>query len=370
MVNSTGLTRRGLLLHGGAAAGLFFAAEGSSSSYVTPRAAVIGVNCYDLVQEVVRSGNVYRLKNRFRTLSVYGVRFIRFSMFSEAFFQQGVMFDKDTYLRALDSVFAESRASGIQILPSLFWSYRESALALTDGMNAWGNAHSATRRRAAEFIALVLTRFGNAQETLMWEIGNEMNAYVDVRCSGGRLETCDERLLTTPALRSCLAQLAGDVRSRSVGTMITSGNDMPRASASSSRSGTIHRPDTTAEFKANLIYVNPGPVDCASVHLYPIRHARDFGPDATVRQITEWSVEACRIAKKRLLIGEFGIPRGISVEQEMRVFRSEFHNLVTSGIDYVALWVFDRNPRDTFNVTAHDYRVYQLEAIATYMKRA
>lgn len=368
MVDDTIFTRRELISLGGAAASLSLAQKANSFYSDSPKVAMIGVNCYDLVEEVIKSGNLTRLKARFRILSSYGVKFVRFSMFSEIFFQLRVAPEKDVYLRALDSVFSESRASGVLLLPSLFWSYRELALAVNDGMSAWGDAQSATRRMAVEFIDLVLTRFGDARETLMWEIGNEMNSYVDVRCSGGRLGTCDGRLLTTPGLRSCLAELAGVVRAHSMRTTITSGNDMPRVSASSYRSGTVRRPDTPAEFKSNLIYVNPSPLNCASVHLYPIRHSRDFAPGATVLQITEWSIDACRNANKSLLIGEFGIPRGISVQEEINLFRSAFHSVVTSGVDYVALWVFDRTPRDTFNIAVDDYRVYQLQEVARYMK--
>lgn len=357
------LNRRNLIKAGSAAV-LMGLDHGVAAGLPVANIPILGVNCYDLLGEVLLSGNTDKLKSRLSFLLKFKVRFVRFSLLTESFFGSGVtMSQKSKYIHSLTEVLSLADECGMRVVPSLFWNYRQSALASGEGVSAWANPSSRTRTRAQEIVNWLLPYACGHSCVLMWEISNEMNSYADIAGSGGDLSAEDPRILSSSGLRDCLQSLALEVRKFDITKLITSGNDLPRRSAYSASQGKRWI-DSPQEFGSSVTSLSPDPIGCASIHVYPIRHNRDLFPLATFEDATEWAVNACRKSNKKLFVGEFGIPRGRSIEAEKGLFLSCFRKVIASGVDYVALWVFDRNAKDTFNIAPGDYRIYQLEAIA------
>ena len=196
------------------------------------------------------------------------------------------------FLAALDSVFDDAKALGVQLVPSLQWNSWVFADLCHESLGAdmMREPTSCSHRGVHEFVSTVVARYSGPRSpyhdvVYAWELGNELNLLVD-------LDHTNETILCSPALGTPARRTAADnfttadmvtfqqavagwVRKAALPqrVLISSGHAVPR-SAAHHLARSYHAPqrdwtnDTEAELQAVLQLGHTG-LDLMSLHVYP-----------------------------------------------------------------------------------------------------
>lgn len=335
-----------------------------------------GVNYFDAFLRTVGQPEDTSYDDGFRVLSEHGVVFARFA--ACGFWPvdwQGYRDDKDAWFKRLDGVVRSAEQHGIGLIPSLFWADATVPDMVGEPRGAWGDPESKSNAFMRTYVTEVVTRYLDSPAIWAWEFGNEYNLAADLPNAAQhrprvipRLGTGTERSekddVTTAQLVVMLQEFGQAVRSLDAVRPITSGNSIPRPSSWHQRAEKSWTKDTRAQFGEILSVQNPDPLNLISVHIYPQRTGQYFGDqEVGIDGLVAGAVGAAATAGKPLLVGEFGS----SGKDGAEVAREQFNELLTALVKHevalAAAWVYDRQPKDSFNITGMNDRAWMLDAL-------
>jgi len=329
----------------------------------------IGVNGFDLFARTLRDPADTSYRDGLAALGERGIPFARFMCGGFWPVEWRVYReDRPEYFRRLDAVVAAAEASGVGLVPSLFWHMPTVPDLVGEPCSAWGNPASATHRFMRAYVREVVTRYRTSPAVWGWEFGNEYNLAADLPNAATHRPKTVPRLgtptvrtgrddLTHAMMRTAAAAFAREVRACDPHRLITSGNSMVRPSAwHQAHEGTWGR-DTPDQFADMLLADHPDPVNVVSVHCY--------------RENVERIALAAKVAReagKPLFVGEFGV-QGPTTPESRKAFDRILNAIEQHRVPMAALWVFDYRRQTDWNVTPSNERSWQLEAIAAINAR-
>jgi hypothetical protein len=351
----------------------------------------IGVNCFDLFYgQLFHHRGVRPASERLKELRHGEIPFVRFSA-SPFWPKEWLLYHNDPfgYFGVLDEVVAAAENNQVGLVPSLFWNPVSVSDMVGEPVSAWGRSDSRTRAFMVEFTEKVVARYQHSASIWMWEFGNEFNSYADLQTAVNQTDL--ENLLKrwprvdvskgTPARRSVVdlmsvtncadvfAHFGRVVRRLDPTRYITAGTDIPRYNASRLASNIAEGkwlPDSPAQFRTALKQVTPDPLDVISVHIYPDREGQYFGlgKSSQFSDILYEVVTAGRGLGKKIFVGEFGVPRMNSRDEEKRKLRRLLDSILSTKVNWSALWVYDRMGDEEWSARFDNDRAWQLEWIA------
>ena len=242
------------------------------------------------------------------------------------------------FLAALDSVFDDAKALGVQLIPSLQWNHWvfSDLCNETLGGDMMRTANSCAQRSSKEFITTVVNRYSTPEYrdvVYAFELGNELDLLVDL--DHANKTTLCAPLLGTPTHRtsadnfstaemvSYQTTVAGWIRDAAAPhtVLISSGHAIPRPAAHHlALSYRERQRDWTKDTEDELVSVLQlfhTSLDLISVHIYPGPPTCVADPSAascdnyrfshTPPYLLQVAARAAAASGKGVYLGEFGV---------------------------------------------------------------
>ena len=259
-------------------------------------------------------GTVAAAEDALRTLGSRGFRVIRVAVspYSASGFE-GAFFDADParqaqerreYFAAFDQMLDACDRHGIRIVASLQWSVETiGKLGGQPLRAAMTDPDSLGRRRVAEFVRAVVTRYRDRPTVAMWEVGNEYNLVADIQWP--------QFDVTSDQVAAFVHDTATLVRSIDANHLITTGDSAPRPAAMhllrAVRAG--KEADWTFDSAEELIeylrLMNADPIDVISILFADDAMVSLGGSRGSPENLRFYARAAAEIGKP-LFIGEIG----------------------------------------------------------------
>lgn len=318
----------------------------------------VGVNYMDVFSRCLKDPDDTSYREGFAILAEHGIPFVRFNAggfypVEWALYQS----DPDRYFSLMDGVVEAAEEHGIGLIPSLFWWSACIPDLVGEPRNQWGNPDSKTHAFMRRYTRKLVSRYRDSAAIWAWEFGNEYNLAVDLPNAAERRpwthvhkgsppERGPADDLDSEMVRTALRVFGETVRAIDPDRPITSGHSLPRPSAHHQRVEGSWTRDSRAEFRDNLIYMTPAPLDLVSVHVYPHAREKRFGQERVpYAEIFQEAIRGAREANKGLFVGEFGPPHDNEAPWTPDTAREEGERLVEalleSPVQLAAFWVFD-----------------------------
>ena len=259
-------------------------------------------------------GVVAAAEEGLKTLGSKGFRVVRVAVspYSASGFE-AAFFDADParqaqerreYFAAFDQMLDACDRHGIRIVPTLLWQIE--ALTKLGGQPlraTMTDPASLGRRRVAEFVRAIVTRYRDRPTIAMWEVGGEFNLVADIQWP--------QFDVTSDQVAAFVHDTATLIRSVDPNHLITTGDSSPRLSAMhllrAVRAGlpVDWTPDTAAELTDYLRLMNADPIDVISIHYYDDAMVSLGGRLGSPENLRFYARAAAEIGKP-LFIGEMG----------------------------------------------------------------
>jgi len=348
----------------------------NSTPPLPPRA--IGVNYFDLFYGALFGRPHLDITAQLSRLKQAGIPFARFSCgpFWPTEWQKTFLADRTGYFKKLDDVIKGAEAAGFGLVPSLIWNPPAVSDLVGEPINAWGKPNSRTIGFMQDYVSTIVRRYSDSPAIWMWEFSNEFNTYADLpnalkwwpRVSvpqGTPATRTNDDLITAEAVRVALAAFSATVRQFDPKRLISSGGAIPRNNATNLAAGRWDQ-DSREQFRQALERVTPTDGGVVSIHLYPTDKGHYFGNPASGYKdiLTEVKALSQKLAVPSF-IGEFGVVQSSDKTADAVEFNSLLSDIVDSGVNYAALWVYDFTTQNgQWNVNFDNDRAYQLKLIA------
>lgn len=317
----------------------------------------------------------------FEVLSSYDIPFIRFN--AGGFFPRewaSYLENKDAYFAAMDVLVADAEATGIGLIPSLFWYFPTVPDLVGEPVDQWGNPNSQTHAFMRQYTTEMVRRYKDSPAIWAWEFGNEYlheanlpDPHHGLGWVVPEFGTPTERSARDKMYRKNIYRayqaFAQTVRAIDPTRPILSGDTMPRPGA---QHITLHGSwgtDSQEEWEQIFLRDNQF-MDALSSHFYYFsltdKHHdvgyMHYGPEQQMR----FMQAIAQRAGKPLFVGEFG-PQGKdkSRAEEDRQFQLMLDLMVSYKVPLSALWNFDFEHVDQthWNITKDNHRSYMLQAL-------
>ena len=208
------------------------------------------------------------------------------------------------------------------------------------------------RRRAAEFVRAVVTRYRDRPTIAMWEIGNEYNLVADIQWQ--------QFDVTSDQVAAYVHDVATLIRSIDPNHLITTGDSAPRPSAMhllrAVRAGkeVDWTTDSADELVEYLRLMNADPIDVISIHYYDDGMLL-FGEPLGSPEGLRFYARAAETIGKPLLVGEIGLDRDVrwyASDGAIALLRMTLPVLEELRIPMVLYWGYadDRPGDDVFDL--------------------
>jgi hypothetical protein len=343
----------------------------------------IGVNYFDAFSRTLANPADTSYRQGFAELAKLKIPFARFM--ACGFWPKDwklYLEDKEQYFKLMDGVVRAAEASGVGLIPSLFWHSPAVPDLVGEPRDQWGNPSSKTHAFMRQYVREVVTRYRNSPAIWGWEFGNEYSLDADLpNAAQHRPQVVPE--LGTPTSRSARDDLTHDamaiafttfgeeVRKHDPHRIIVTGNSLPRPSAWHQWKEKSWKQDTEEQYAERLLLDNPDPVNVVCIHLYEPTEKR-FGREVPAEDLLRLTKGIAARTRKPLFVGEFGAwvqgPNGEDAAKPR--FRQVLSAIEESGVSLAALWVYDFGGQgQSWNVTPTNTRSYQLTAIAEANQR-
>ena len=277
----------------------------------------IGVNFYGAF------GNYFLNKNNefdemFALLAGYGIEYCRINIglywpIDYAKWNQ----NKQHYFDCMDTVIRSAEQHHIGIICSFFWHWQGISDYFDEAGKAWGNEKSKTRKYMAQYTEQFVNRYMESPAIWGYEFGNEINLQCDLpnasKHRGGTNKALGQRSsrdenddLSAEIAQSALKQFATIVKKNDkYGRIVTSGCAELRPSQYNQRMYKNWQTDTRKEMAQAMVWFNPPPMDCVSVHIYDLLGR--FLPESQNNYVNLIKVYMEEAAAKgqTLFVGEF-----------------------------------------------------------------
>jgi len=316
----------------------------------------IGVNVADAYHRLWLHPGDYSYDRDFATLEAEGIPFARIP--ATAFSATDVrnyLINRADYLQKLDGVVRSAERHHIGLIMDLFWWDAAVPDIVHEPRSAWGDPNSRTIAFMREYTHTIVSRYKDSPAAWAWEFGNEFSLQADLPNAAQWRPPLNPGLgwpakrtkaddLTTAAIVVAFREFAKAVRDVDPTGAITTGNAMPRQSAEYQRKTlTWNRPDTRADFRANLALVTPDPMDVISIHLYydDLRFNRFRHPGlATYDELLSEAMKVSVALKKPLFIGEMatGMPSSIKPDDVRHDFEARLQAVLNRKVPLAAFW--------------------------------
>ncbi len=326
----------------------------------------LGVNYYDAFARTLNAKPVRSIEPGFHALASNGIPFVRFAACGYWSVDWALYrTNRAEYFERLAGVVRTAEKFNMGLIPSLFWHQATISDLVEEPLDQWGNPSSRTIEFMRNYTREVVTRFKDSPAIWAWEFGNEFNLPADlpnaaqhrppVHPSLGTASSRSKRdELTHDMIRTALTEFAKEVRRHDPQRLILSGNAFPRPTAWHQKHEKRWGRDSAPQWREMLLADNPSPIESLSGRLYSTNDLASL----------PWSVDAARIAKKPLFIGEFGVPGALTAES-LAQFRQWIDAIEAHGVPLAALWVYDFDGQSTdWNVTSENSRASLLRLIA------
>lgn len=281
--------------------------------------------------------------------------------------------DPEGYFALMDGVVRAAEGAGIGLVPSLFWWSACIPDLVGEPRNRWGDRTSKTHAFMANYVQEVVSRYKDSPAIWAWEFGNEYNLAADLPNAESHRPQTPVRLgcpaergpdddLSSEMVQTALAAFGEAVRDIDPARPITSGNSLPRPSAHHQRIALSWKSDSREEFRANLQFMTPDPLNLVSVHVYPHAGKNRFGGETVAYgELFAAATVGAREGNKGLFVGEFGPPPDNKAPWSRESARAEGERLVgallESSVQLAAFWVFDFAWQEkSMSVTAENHR--------------
>ncbi len=342
----------------------------------------IGANYFDLFYRILLHPDDESSLEGLRRLSEAGVPFVRFAAcgYWPADFDL-YRRDPEAWFQRMDRVVKEAEATGIGLIPSLFWYYGAVPDLVGEPMDQWGNPRSGTIAFMRRYTREVVTRYRGSPAIWGWEMGNEYALAADLPNAAEhrphvdpKLGTPDRRTerddLSAADVAVAMREFAREVRRHDPYRMITSGQAIPRPSAWHNTREKSWTQDSRGEFAEVIARDNPDPVNVISVHLYPQAKETYFGDGTDVAGVIPELMSISARLRKPLFIGEFGAPESMGREEARRAYRAILEAIERRRVPLSAFWVFDLAQQDgEWNATFDNDRAWVIrEATAAHRR--
>ena len=283
----------------------------------------------------------------FATLEAEGIPFARvFATYFEPDAMMEYVNNREDYLAKLDGVVASAEKHHVGLILSLFWWDAAVPDLVHEPRSAWGDPDSKTIAFMRDYTRTIATRYKDSPTVWAWEFGNEFSLSADLPNAVDwrpHINTYfgwpDKRTkaddLTTSMILVAFTEFGKTVREIDPIRAITTGNACPRAMADLQRR-TLKwgKPDTRAQFRANLTLVNPDPINTLSMHLYRGDLVDRFGRSyATYGDLLTEAMKAATTEKKPLFVLEFGSSLGHDGLNTLDAVRKDFEVKVRAIVD-------------------------------------
>ena len=347
----------------------------------------IGVNYMSAFTRCLEDPDDTSYRAGFETLAAYEIPFARLN-FGGFFPVEWALYqeDPDRYFALMDGVVRAAEQHGIGLVPSLFWWTACIPDLMGEPRNQWANPESKTQAFMRAYVRQVVTRYGDSPAIWAWELGNEYSLAADLPNAaehrpwthvkkGCPPERGPDDDLTSDMVNAAAAAFAAEVRKYDPHRPVTTGHSIPRRSAHHQRVALSWTVDSAAEFRGNIMYMTPDPVDLVSIHLYPHAKERRFGEESvSYERLLSEAAAAARAAGKGFFVGEFGPPpdneapwtRESAKEEGLKVLAA----IEASDVPLAAFWVFDFPWQEPFiNVSTENHRRHYLTALRDANRR-
>lgn len=331
----------------------------------------IGFNCYDLFLDGFLPGGQFGM-HKLEALGRRQIPFVRFPA-SAQWAQDWLAYTENpkAYWAGMDQIFAAAEHSGVGLVASVLWHPSALAFYFKEPMQAWADPTSQTRRLAAQFTAEIVSRYDSSPALLMWEFGNELNDWLDLPnvlqfwpkadpTMPGRKRTDLDRLKTTDFV-SAVGAFANVVRAHGK-KPVGAGTNEPRSNALHLMRGSLKN-DTPAEFVEAIRLVTPRNCNVLSIHAYASRYGRADQTFKNLNDLLSAFIIAASKDNRISFVGEFGTLMNDNPAAEQLDFHKIIDTISRSGINYAAVWNYDRRVEDQFTVSPTNRRSYQLDAV-------
>ena len=340
----------------------------------------IGINYFSAFSRTLEDPEDTSYREGFDELVKRGIPFIRFM--AGGFWPkdwQLYLDDKDAYFRLMDRFVKTAEEKGIGLIPSLFWWCACVPDIVGEPRSQWGDPESKTIAFMRQYTTEMVARYLNSPAIWAWEFGNEYSLAADLP------NAAEHRPWVKPEWGTAASRSAADdithdmivtvsrefakaVRAHDKQRPITAGHSLPRPAAHHMRTELSWTRDTKEQFAANLIDVNPDPLDLISVHVYPMDENERFGQEETsYEEILSLCLKTASKAGKGLFLGEFGASdtdKDGGPERARVECLDMLAAIENTGVQLAALWVFDLPQQESFiNVTPANHRSYLLEEL-------
>jgi hypothetical protein len=318
----------------------------------------VGVNYMDGFTRCLKDPKDTSYREGFATLAAHDIPFARLN-FGGFYPSDWKLYqdDPDAYFALMDGVVRAAEEAGVGLIPSLFWWTACIPDLMGEPRNQWGNPASKTHAFMGRYVADVVSRYKDSPAIWAWEFGNEYNLATDLPNAknsrppnpvhkGCPPERGPDDDLTSDMIRTVLTAFGEAVRAIDPYRAITSGNSIPRTSAHHQHIELSWTKDSPEEFRGNLQFMTPDPLNLVSIHMYPQSADNRFGEARVSYQVLfAEAARAAREGKKGLFVGEFGPPPENKAPWTRESARAEGEELVAALLDspvqLAAFWVFD-----------------------------
>ena len=345
----------------------------------------IGMNIADAYHRLWMHPGDFSYDRDFATLEVEGIPFARIP--ATAFAPSDVrnyVINKDDYLMKLDGVVKSAEKHHVGLIMDLFWWDAAVPDIVHEPRSAWGDPKSRTIAFMRDYTQTIVSRYKDSPAVWAWEFGNELSLDADLPNAadwrpqinpviGWPAKRTKADDLTTKMILVAFTEFAKAVREVDPTGAITTGKAFPRQSAEvQRRTLTWARPDTRAEFRANLALVNPDPVDVLSVHLYAddLRYNRFGKAHETYDDLLKEALKVSAASKKPLFIGEMASALGCfglkTTDDVKKDFDAKLKAVVDNRIPLAAYWEISTSDtlwNDPLNITREKGLGWRLDAI-------
>jgi hypothetical protein len=316
----------------------------------------IGANLHDAFLRHWEHPGDLTYDRDFATLEAEGIPFARvFATYFEPDAMMEYVNHREDYLAKLDGVVASAEKHHVGLILSLFWWSATVPDLVHEPRSAWGDPDSKTIAFMRDYTRTIVSRYKGSPTVWAWEFGNEYSLDADLPNAaewrphinpyfGWPKERTKADDLTTRMILVAFTEFGKTVREIDPKRAITTGNACPRVMADLQRR-TLQwgKPDTRAQFRANLALVNPDPIDTLSIHLYRGDLADRFGRSyATHDDVLAEAMKGAASEKKPLLVLEFGSALGhdgLNTPDAVRKdFEVKLRAIVDNRVPLAAFW--------------------------------
>jgi hypothetical protein len=292
----------------------------------------------------------------FATLEAEGIPFARvFATYWEPDAMMEYVNHREDYLAKLDGVVASAEKHHVGLILSLFWWDAAVPDLVHEPRSAWGDRDSKTIAFMREYTRTIVSRYKDSPTVWAWEFGNEFSMQADLPNAADwrprinpyfgwpeKRTKADD--LTTRMILVAFTEFGKTVREIDPIRAITTGNGCPGAMADLQRR-TLQwgKPDTRAQFRANLALVNPDPINTLAIHLYRYSLVDRFGRSyATYGDLLTEAMKVAATEKKPLFVLEFGSALGhdgLNTPDAVRKdFEVKLRAIVDNRVPLSAFW--------------------------------